>query len=510
MADVRTRPRDPLAGISRRELLEQMPSHVAVIDRDYRIIQANASFEECFGEWRGKKCFEVYKKRHAPCASCQYKAIFEDGKPRVTDEVGVDQHGRRTHYVVHSAPLRAKPGGRIDCILEMSTDVTETKRWQREYQLLFDRVPCYITVIDRDFRIIRANEAFRDRFGDAKGEHCYEIYKRRKKKCPSCPAARTFRDRAVHRSNQVGIAKSGEKTSYIVTTSPLARGDGEVAHVIEISTDVTELVKLEGEMIEAERLAAVGQTVAGLAHSVKNILMGLEGGKYILGLGLRKGDKDLMNQGWEILERNFDKTTSLVKDFLSFAKGRLPKAVIVNPNSLVTEIVDLYREVARQSGVALKADLSPSVRNAPLDPEGIHTCLTNLVSNAIDACLMSEKRDCYVLVQAREEKGALVFEVRDNGAGMDYEIKKKIFTTFFTTKGGKGTGLGLLTTRKIVQEHGGRVQVCSRKGEGARFRIILPRKRLFTLLRAGQKAEEISREGAEHRNGNEEKSPGSG
>ncbi len=466
-----------------REVLEQLPFNVAVIDRDLNVVDANRSFTERFGEWRGKKCYEVYKKSGCPCDRCNALKTFEDGQTRVTDETGLDQDGRMTHYVVHSAPLRRTPDGPVEYILEMSSDVTETRQWQREYQILFDRVPCYVTVIDQNYRITRANEAFRDRFGDAIGEYCYKIYKRRDRKCPHCPAEKTFEDGQAHRSNQVGTSKKGEKTHYQVTTSPLRRGDGRVAHVIEISSDITDLKKLQDEMIEAERLAAVGQTVAGLAHSVKNILMGLEGGKYIVSLGLKKEDKKLIEQGWEMLERNFDKTTTLVKDFLEFAKGRVPHAVPTDPNHLVEEIIGLYRDVAAQSGIDLRADLDPKIEPAPLDPDGMHTCLTNLVSNALDACAMSEKENAWVEVRTRNEGGALVFEVADNGTGIDYEIKKKIFTTFFTTKGGQGTGLGLLTTRKIVQEHGGKIVVKSRPGEGARFRIELPRERLAGLAK---------------------------
>jgi PAS domain S-box-containing protein len=465
------------------ELLEQMPFNVAIIDHDYNVVEANSAFTDSFGSWRGRKCYDVYKDLDRPCAGCQIMATFSDGKARVTDEVGRDRHGRTAHYVVHSSPLHARQGGPVTHVLEMSRDVVETDRWQQEYQVLFDRVPCFITVIDSDYRIVRANAAFRERFGDARGEHCYEIYKRRKRKCPHCPATKSFKDGSVHKSNQVGISKTGNRTEYIVTTSPLTRGDEKPAHIIEICTDITELKRLEKDMLDAERLGAVGQTVAGLAHSVKNILMGLEGGKYIVSLGLQKDDKDLIAQGWEMLERNFDKTTSLVKDFLSFAKGRLPEVRLVDPNALVREIIDLYHEVAKNAGIDLCADCG-SVKEAPLDPDGIHTCLTNLVSNSIDACQMSEKQDRRVIVRTRNEKGNLVFEVVDNGGGMDYEIKQKIFTTFFTTKGGEGTGLGLLTTRKIVQEHGGKIVVHSRKGEGARFRIILPRKRLLALLSA--------------------------
>ena len=156
---------------------------------------------------------------------------------------------------------------------------------------------------------------------------------------------------------------------------------------------------------------------------------------------------------------------------------------MVNPGDLVNEIIDLYKDIAAQSGISLKSEIDDKIKLVPLDAAGIHTCLTNLVSNAIDACLMGEQKGNEVIVKVLEERSQLIFEVKDNGSGLDNEIKKKIFTTFFTTKGGGGTGLGLLTTRKIVQEHGGKIVVDSQKGKGSKFRIIFPRSRLITLYK---------------------------
>jgi len=473
-----------------KELFQLVPYNIAIIDRDFNIVAANDNFTEYFGNWRGRKCYKVYKKLDQPCENCNTMLTFQDGKTRVNDEAGIGQNGKPAHYVVHIAPLKKSKKGKVDYVVEMSSDITETKRWQKEYQLLFDRVPCYITVVDKNFKIIRANESFRENFGDVLGKQCYEVYKKRKTKCPNCPAAKTFKDGLAHRSNQVGIKKAGEKTHYIVATSPLGRGHDEINQVIEISTDITELKKLEKNVIEAERLAAVGQTVAGLAHSIKNILMGLEGGMFIVSQGLKNNDTNMITEGWEMLERNFEKTTTLVKDFLSFSKGRLPALELINPNDLVAEIVRLYRQIASNMGIELMVNLDKNIDKLPLDPRGIHTCLTNLVSNAIDACQLSDKKNLKVVISTKLGNGILTINVNDNGSGIDYDIKKKIFTTFFTTKGGQGTGLGLLTTTKIVQEHGGKISVQTKKGEGSSFIMTFPKKRLYMLYKGNEESQQ--------------------
>jgi len=292
-------------------------------------------------------------------------------------------------------------------------------------------------------------------------------------------------------SAQVGINQNGEETHYVVTTAPLIRGPHGIEHVIEIAADVTVMKKLEREKLDAERLAAVGQTVAGLAHTIKNMLMGLEGGMYMVDTGLRKGDDKRLNQGWDMLRRNFDKTVNLVKDFLSFAKGRLPNLKYVDPNLLAGDIVALYEDAASAQGVRLELEVQPGVVLVPLDPEGMEACLTNLISNGIDAASTREDKEARVVLRTRLSEETLIFEVEDNGCGLEGEVKQKVFTTFFTTKAGKGTGLGLLTTNKIVQEHGGVIEVESEPGAGAVFRIRLPRERLERLrLEADEKRRE--------------------
>jgi len=344
---------------------------------------------------------------------------------------------------------------------------------------LWYQVPVSISVIDRDYHVVEANPHFAQNYGDWQDRHCYAVYKDLSKPCENCAASKTFADGLVRVREEQGVVREGKQTYYLVHIVPLIGQDGEIPYVVEMSTDITDTKQLEQEKLDAERLAAVGQTVAGLAHGVKNLLMGIDGGMYVLRSGLEKGAADRILKGWEMLEADIGRITAFVKEFLEFAKGRTPQVQLVDPNEPAREVFSLFCDTARLKGIEISIKLQEDIPKAFMDKEGIHACLVNLVSNALDACDVSDKPNKNVVLSTSEQDGKLVYKVADDGAGMDYDIKKKIFTSFFSTKvTGKGTGLGLLTTRKIVQEHGGTVSFDSAEGAGSVFRLEFPRERL--------------------------------
>ncbi|HIQ20596.1 MAG TPA: GHKL domain-containing protein [Planctomycetes bacterium] len=361
------------------------------------------------------------------------------------------------------------------CAKGTAMEAEEIHDWLRAN--LFDAVPMAIGVISRDFRVVEANRRFEQTYGPWKGRPCHEVYKGRKERCAHCAAVETFADGRIRIREEEGIVRKGSQSHYLVHMVPIVRPGDEIRYVIEMSTDITLVKQLEREKREAERLAAVGETVAGIAHGIKNVLMGLEGGMYAVNTGIAQGDDERIARGWAMLEENVTRISQFVKEFLDFAKGRVAHARLIDPNEPVRKVVQMFAEQAARAGIRLEVDLQEGIAPAPLDEEGIHTCLANLVSNAIDACLLSEQRRNFVVtVSTRERDGVLVYEVVDNGQGMDYEISKQVFSKFFTTKGSdRGTGLGLLTTKKIVHQHGGRISFASKPGQGSSFRIELPR-----------------------------------
>lgn len=272
------------------------------------------------------------------------------------------------------------------------------------------------------------------------------------------------------------VAKDGEIVPASFSGSILYEED-EVMGSVGFFRDLRDIKRLQEELIKSERLTATGQTVAGLAHYIKNILNGLKGGTYVLNVALDKNDTDKIKSGWAMIESNVGRISDLVLNLLAYSKELKPERENCFPNEIVKEVCALMKSKAAENNIEIERDLAPLLGEVYIDPNAIHRSLLNLVSNAVDACIFdsTDKKQWWVKVNtAVEENHKIRFEVVDNGMGMDKEIKEKIFSSPFSTKGERGTGLGLLVTEKIIKENGGTIDVASEAGNGTRFTIRLP------------------------------------
>ena len=219
---------------------------------------------------------------------------------------------------------------------------------------LFDEVPMAISIISPDFRIVEGNRRFTEEYGEWRGKECYEVYKGRSERCKRCAASETFADGKIRTREEEGTYRHGGKSHYLVQMVPITQSDGTIPYVIEMSTDITQVKQLEHEKREAQRLAAVGETVAGIAHGIKNVLMGLEGGLYAVNTGIEQADDERIARGWDMVEENVTRISS------------------VGPDSAAGEIwstLGARRSVPSSSCSELKAFRRPPVRALPVIDE---------------------------------------------------------------------------------------------------------------------------------------------
>jgi two-component system NtrC family sensor kinase len=232
--------------------------------------------------------------------------------------------------------------------------------------------------------------------------------------------------------------------------------------------------KLYQQGLQAERLAAVGETTAALSHSIKNILQALRGGADVVEMGFKASNLAQAGKGWRIVDRNLDKIYSLTMNLLAYSRPREPSTEVVQPRKLIEECLELVAAGANAKGVMAIADVARDVPPVPLDPAGMHQVLMNLLSNALDVV---EQGKGLIRVTCRyfgDPLHELHIEVVDNGSGIPPSMMAHMFELFHSTKGNRGTGLGLAVARKIVEEHDGSISVKSAPGEGTTFTVRLP------------------------------------
>ncbi len=225
--------------------------------------------------------------------------------------------------------------------------------------------------------------------------------------------------------------------------------------------------------LQAERMAAVGETTAALSHSIKNILQALRGGADVVEMGIRGNNMTQVSKGWRVAERNLQKIYNLTMNLLAYSKPREPKLEPMNPKQLINDCVELIAPMANEKGVMVVADVEKDHPPIPIDPDGIHQVLMNLLSNALDAVEL-KKGLIRVVAKYEPETKSAILEVIDNGVGIAPPMMKHMFEIFHSTKGNRGTGLGLAVAKKIVDEHEGSISVKSGAGEGTSFTVRLP------------------------------------
>jgi len=348
--------------------------------------------------------------------------------------------------------------------------IADLSNAQALYQQLFDEVPCYITVQDRNFLLTATNKMFKKDFGDEIGSHCFEIYKHRSTRCQECPVASTFEDGLSHSTEEIVTSKTGEQYNTITWTAPIRNGMGQITQVMEISTNITQIRQLQ------DHLTSLGLMLGSMSHGVKGMLTALDGGIYQLESGLTRQDPERIQRAFDQVKQMAERIKKMVLEILYYAKSRELNYQPVDVAQMSRDIIETVKPIAEKNKVRLEVNISQSLGAIEVDPNWVQVALVNILENAIDACISdhdkSEHHVKFKVFLIKPER--LCYIIQDNGMGMDQETKEKMFTLFFSSKGSRGTGLGLFIAHHVIRQHGGAVQVESKPQDGSKFQICLP------------------------------------
>jgi len=466
-----------------RLLFEQVPCHVMIIDRNFRIVRANKKAEDTIKNLKGEYCYSTLKGRTEKCIECTARKTFEDGVQHTGQHVWKLTDGRTLNMHVITILLKSE-NKKEDLVMEMAVDISKTIKLQESLEAAHNYLESLINTsmdgivgISQRGKVEVFNSAARSLFNIDQGQivSLEDI----NTMLPKGFLARVSEGKGHVSLPEAELKKNNGKKFYGRLIGNRLQNHSKAIGMAFSVHDISPMKKLEKEKIEAERMAIVGQTVAGLAHGIKNLINALEGGIYFLKSGIGKGDIKRIHKGIETLTRNIERIRLFTKAFLNYSRFRSIVPSMSNPVDIATEVIESFAAKVQKNEIEVKLYTDPQMAPLPLDYEKMHECITNLVGNAIDAFSgMDKAKEKKIWIQIYGEEGAVYIEIKDNGCGIDKEHKKRLFNKFFTTKGLEGTGLGLLMSQKIIQEHGGNISVLSKKGQGSIFRIRLIRGRL--------------------------------
>lgn len=474
-------------------VFDSISDAVSIIDAsNFRIIDANKAFLEQYDLRRmdviGDTCHRVTHHRHEPCEPpldpCPLYETVQTGRPTTVDHIHYERGGRKVFVEITTFPMFDHKG-KVASVVHISRDITERKQAeeerkrligdletaQAELEQLFNEAPCYISVLDKNFRLTAANRVFKEDFGECPASRCFETYKHRRERCFPCSVQDTFEDGLSHSSEEIVTTKDNRQRHVLVRTAPLLNRDGEIDRVMHMSTDITEIRELQ------DRLSSLGLMIGSMSHGVKGLLTGLDGGMYQLKTGFEKQDRGRLAKGFEVVKTMVGRIRNMVLDILYYTKERRLDLEVVDVLEFTREIAETIRPKAAKHGIEFVLEMEEEPGELEADSAVLGSALINILENGIEAALedkSSRKRRLIFRLATRDD--AVIFHVIDNGIGLDAETKNNMFTLFFSSKGSKGTGLGLFISHEIIQQHRGTIEVESQLGRGSHFTITLPRK----------------------------------
>jgi histidine kinase len=469
-------------------LFERVPCLITVQDRDFKLVRYNREFRERFAPQADDYCFHAYKSREQKCVDCPVEKTFADGLSHSGEETGFNKDGSLTHWIVRTSPIK-NARGEIIAAMEMSLDITERKQLEeklkkseKKYHEIFNNMPNPVFVLDRgSLEILDCNEGVQTVYGYDREEILHRSFLDLfpgKDKTQHALAIKT-----VSVINQVKQQDKAGKTLFVNIRISPSDYAGEPVLLVATS-DITKRLETEQQLIQASKMATLGEMATGLAHELNQPLSVIKTASSFSVKKIEKNepieDETLSNILMKI-DSNVDRATNIINHMRQFARKSDMEMQRIHVNEVMKRALEIFSQQLKLRGIEVLWDLKKDLPKIKADPSRLEQVFINLLINARDAIeekwnsLLSKPGRKYITLKTACDDQNVICEVCDTGNGVPEAIVDKIFEPFFTTKEvGKGTGLGLSISYGIVKDCGGSIEVTQNEPEGACFILKFP------------------------------------
>ncbi|MFV0423141.1 PAS domain S-box protein [Oleidesulfovibrio sp.] len=467
-------------------LFEQVPCSITVQDSDFRLLQFNREFAGRFHPLPGAYCYQAYKGRTAPCPNCPVERTFKTGRSHCSEEYRTNTDGTQTHWLVHTSPI-TDDDGNVTAAMEMSIDVTALKkaedrlrRSEQKYHAIFNNIPNSVFVLDAEtLNIVDCNETAVAAYGyshlDLKDKSFLDIFlPEERRRYASQLRAFTVLTRARN------VRKDGSEFYVDIMLSPAEYHERKV--LLVAANDVTERLETEQKLIQAGKMATLGEMATGVAHELNQPLTVIKtASSFIMRKVTRQENiaPDVLSTMAREIDTHVDRASSIINHMRDFGRQSDLTLEQVDLNAVLKASSEFFARQLTLRQIEVNWHLTEPLPPVMAVPNRLEQVFTNMLLNARDAieehCERHPESSRVITITTAVEECEVIARVCDTGKGIPQSLLNKIFEPFFTTKSvGKGTGLGLSISYGLVKGFGGNIQAENAEGGGACFTLRFP------------------------------------
>ncbi len=471
-----------------QNIFDLAPCYITVQDRNFKLIKYNREFAEQFDPQPGDYCYKAYKGRTERCEICPVVKTFEDGKPHFSEEMGVNEDGGESQWLVRTSPLK-NDKGEVVAAMELCLDVTHTRFLEKEvkeseekYQTIFNTIPNPVFVVDAEnLDILDCNQSVATVYGFDEEEITSTSFLNLFEENDRYYLASEIKSSDV--LNRIRQVRKDGNTIYVNILISRTFTFGKEVLLITTS-DITERLFAEQQLIQASKMATLGEMATGIAHELNQPLSVIKTASSFIKKKAHKGEviqEEILKTLAEEVDSQVDRASKIINHMREFGRKSDVKKEKVDVNRSLNRALEIFSQQLKLREIEVVRDLEEDLPPILADSNRLEQVFINLLINARDAVEeKSERIECTgvvkkIFLKTSHKDGMVIVEIKDTGMGIPESNLDKIFEPFFTTKKvGKGTGLGLSISYGIVQDYEGTIKVETMGGEGSNFIVQFP------------------------------------